>query len=83
MTILTVSMPSTSSAHRARHRRPGYGPLAPRTGARRHCVNADHGCQYTSWAFGQRLGQAGLPGSMGSVGDCYDNSLMESLFGTL
>jgi len=44
---------------------------------------ADHGCQYTSWAFGQRLRAAGLLGSMGSAGDCYDNSLAESFFGTL
>ena len=39
--------------------------------------------QYTSWAFGQRLREAGLLGSMGSVGDCYDNSLAESFFATL
>ena len=32
--------------------------------------HSDHGCQYTSWAFGQRLRQAGLLGSMGSIGDC-------------
>jgi len=46
-------------------------------------LHADHGCQYTSWAFGQRLRAAGLLGSMGSVGDCYDNSLAESFFGSL
>ena len=46
-------------------------------------LHSNHGCQYTSWAFGQRLRQAGLLGSMGSVGDCYDNSLAESFFGTL
>jgi putative transposase len=34
--------------------------------------HSDHGCQYTSWAFGQRLRQAGLLGSMGSIGDCFD-----------
>ncbi|SDH71369.1 IS3 family transposase [Pseudonocardia oroxyli] len=34
--------------------------------------HSDHGSQYTSWAFGQRLRQAGLLGSMGSVGDCFD-----------
>jgi hypothetical protein len=39
--------------------------------------------QYTSWAFGQRLTKAGLLGSMGSVGDCYDNAMMESFWGTL
>lgn len=39
--------------------------------------------QFTSWAFGRRLRDAGLLGSMGTVGDCYDNSMMESFFGTL
>ncbi len=39
--------------------------------------------QYTSWAFGRRLHGAGLLGSMGSIGDCFDNSVVESFFGTL
>jgi putative transposase len=39
--------------------------------------------QYTSWAFGRRLRAAGLLGSMGSIGDCFDNSVVESFFGTL
>src|SRR5690606_23663660 len=39
--------------------------------------------QYTSWAFGQRLRNAGLLGSMGTVGDCYDNAMMESFWATL
>src|SRR5215204_2490251 len=39
--------------------------------------------QFTSWAFGQRLRADGLLPSMGTVGDCYDNSVMESLWGTL
>lgn len=46
-------------------------------------VHSDHGSQYASWAFGHRLREAGLLGSMGSIGDCYDNSMMESFFGTL
>ena len=46
-------------------------------------THSDHGSQYTSWAFGQRLRQAGLLGSMGSVGDTYDNALAESFFRTL
>lgn len=45
--------------------------------------HADHGTQYTSWAFGQRLRQAGLLGSMGTVGDALDNAMAESFFGTL
>jgi putative transposase len=45
--------------------------------------HSDHGSQYTSWAFGRRLRAAGLLGSMGSVGDAYDNAVAESFFGTL
>lgn len=39
--------------------------------------------QYTSVAFGRRLEAEGLLGSMGSVGDCFDNAAMESFFATL
>jgi putative transposase len=46
-------------------------------------AHSDHGSQYTSWAFGRRLRAAGLLGSMGSIGDCFDNSAVESFFGTL
>jgi putative transposase len=46
-------------------------------------VHSDHGTQYTSWAFGRRLRAARLLGSMGSVGDAYDNAMAESFFGTL
>lgn len=46
-------------------------------------VHSDHGSQYTSWAFGRRLRAAGLLGSMGTVGDAYDNAVAESFFGTL
>jgi putative transposase len=46
-------------------------------------LHSDHGSQFTSWTFGQRLRNAGLVGSMGSIGDCYDNSMMESFWGTM
>jgi len=46
-------------------------------------VHSDRGAQYTSWAFGHRLRDAGLLGSMGRVGSAYDNAMMESFFGTL
>jgi putative transposase len=45
--------------------------------------HSDHGCQYTSIAFGQRCQEAGVQPSMGSVGDCYDNAITESFFATL
>lgn len=44
-------------------------------------AHSDHGSVYTSWLFGQRLRAAGLLGSMGSIGDCFDNSVAEALFG--
>ena len=46
-------------------------------------LHSDHGTQYTSWAFGKRLRDAGLLGSMGTVGDCYDNAMMESFWDTM
>ncbi len=52
----------------------------PEPGAIQH---SDHGSTYTSWAFGHRLRAAGLLGSMGSIGDCFDNSVAESFFATL
>lgn len=45
--------------------------------------HGDHGSQYTSLAFGARCREAGIRLSMGSVGDAYDNALMESFFGSL
>ena len=39
---------------------------------------SDHGCQYTSIAFGKRCKEANVWPSMGSVGDCYDNAMCES-----
>ncbi len=52
----------------------------PAPGAIHH---SDHGSTYTSWAFGHRLREAGLLGSMGTIGDCFDNSVAESFFATL
>lgn len=46
-------------------------------------LHSDHGTQFTSWRFGQRLRKAEILGSMGTVGDCYDNAMMESFWGTL
>ncbi len=46
-------------------------------------AHSDHGGQYVSWLFGTRLRAAGLLGSMGSVGDCFDNSVAEAFFSGL
>ena len=45
-----------------------------------HC---DKGAQYTSLALGKRCRDRGIVTSTGSVGDCYDNAMAESLFATL
>jgi len=38
--------------------------------------------QYTSWSFSENVRRFDLLGSMGTVGDCYANSPMESFWGT-
>jgi putative transposase len=45
--------------------------------------HSDHGCQYTSFAYGRRLHASGLIASMGTVGDALDNAVAESFFATL
>jgi len=37
----------------------------------------------TSWAFGHRLRQAGLLGSMGRVASSVDNTMIESFWSTI
>jgi putative transposase len=54
-------------------RRPGEGLVH----------HSDHGSQYTSLAFGRACREAGIAKSMGSVGDCFDNALAESVWATL
>jgi putative transposase len=51
-------------------RRPGQGAI----------IHSDHGVQFGSWAFTKRAKDSGLVPSMGSVGDCYDNAMMESFW---
>ena len=46
-------------------------------------LHSDHGTQFTSWAFTTRLTQAGLVGSMGTIGDGYDNAMIESFWGKM
>jgi putative transposase len=36
--------------------------------------------QFASWAFTQRAKDSGLLPSMGSVGDCYDNAMIEAFW---
>jgi putative transposase len=43
-------------------------------------IHSDQGTQFTSWAFTRRAVDSGLLPSMGSVGDCYDNAMIESFW---
>lgn len=43
-------------------------------------LHSDRGSQFTSWAFTQKLAEAGLAPSMGSVGSAHDNAMMESFW---
>ncbi|MFJ8856780.1 IS3 family transposase [Streptomyces sp. NPDC102437] len=43
--------------------------------------HSDAGSQYTSFALAEHLDRAGMAASIGSVGDAYDNALMESTIG--
>ncbi|MBX6772882.1 MAG: transposase [Chloroflexi bacterium] len=45
--------------------------------------HSDHGAQYTALAFSRRLEEAGLVGSMGTVGDALDNAVAESFDASL
>jgi len=46
-------------------------------------IHSDHGTQFTSWAFTRRAKESGLLPSMGSIGDCYDNAMIESFWGRM
>ncbi|CAO0830873.1 putative transposase for insertion sequence element IS986/IS6110 [Streptomyces microflavus] len=43
--------------------------------------HSDAGSQYTSFRLAEHLDAAGIAASIGSVGDAYDNALMESAIG--
>lgn len=53
---------------------------SPRPGT---IIHSDHGVQFTSWAFTERARRSGLVPSMGSIGDCYDNAVIESFWGRM
>ncbi len=43
-------------------------------------IHADHGPQFTAWAFTQRVEQFGLRLSLGTIGDCYDCQSVSAWF---
>lgn len=56
-----------------RERRPGAEAV----------VHSDRGSQFTSWAFSQKIKDAGLVPSMGSIGSAHDNAMIESFWGRM
>lgn len=46
-------------------------------------IHSDHGSQFTSWGFSELIRTKALIGSMGTIGDCYDNAPMESFWGSM
>ena len=52
-------------------------PLAPQ----QLICHSDAGSQYTSLRFTEHLGLEGIQPSIGTVGDAYDNALMETING--
>jgi putative transposase len=56
------------------------GNRQPEAGLIHH---SDHGSQYTSVRFGERCAAAGIRPRVGTVGDCFDNAMVESFFASL
>jgi putative transposase len=46
-------------------------------------VHSDHGVRFTSWALTDRAERCGLVPSMGSIGACYDDAMIESFWGRM
>jgi len=56
--------------------------LAARTPASRLVHHSDRGSQYASGSYQELLEEHGIECSMSRTGDCWDNAVVESFFGT-
>jgi len=45
--------------------------------------HSDQGCQYASWDYQRTMREHGIVCSMSRKGNCWDNAVVESFFGTL
>jgi len=70
---MTAQLVCTALEMALRQRRP-TGPLIH---------HSDRGSQYTSYAFQELLAENDITCSMSGKGNCYDNAVAESFFGTL
>jgi putative transposase len=69
----TASLVTNALGMAIDNRRPAPGVL----------IHSDHGTQFTSWAFTRRALDSGLVPSMGSIGDCFDNAVVEAFWGRM
>lgn len=70
---LSTSLPLAALDMAVRRRRPSPGLLH----------HSDRGCQYTSTEYRDVLAALGVAVSMSRKGNCWDNAVAESFFGTL
>ena len=59
----------------------GAGVVFARTGTKGLIHHSDRGSQYLSIRYTERLAEAGIESSVGSVGDSYDNAMAETIIG--
>lgn len=69
----TAAMVNAALGMAVAARKPALGSL----------VHSDHGSQYTSWTFSQGVRAAGLAHSLGTIGDAFDNAVVESFWGRM
>lgn len=69
-TTPTAALVSNALGMAVTHRQPATGAV----------VHSDHGSQFTSWVFTERVRETGLMPSMGRVGDAFDNAVVESFW---
>ena len=69
-TTSTAALVTNALGMAIESRRPAAGTL----------IHSDQGMPFTSWAFSQRAKASGLLPSMGGVGACYDNAMIESFW---
>ncbi len=70
---MTVDLIAKALTKAVNIRQPGKGLV----------FHSDRGSQYTSKPFRQLLSEYGIRPSMGDVGTCYDNAVVERFFGSL
>jgi putative transposase len=70
---LSTRLPLTALDTAVRRRRPGEGLLH----------HSDRGCQYTSAHYRESRAALGITVSMSRKGNCWDNAVAESFFGTM